>query len=175
MKRRDLAYAGVAATAVTAGAGLAWWRLHPQTPEPDAFTHFWNAKMQTPQGEALNLTSLQGKALLINFWATWCPPCVEEMPLINTFFRENSSKGWQVLGIAADKAEPVKAFVNRHNIAFPIAIGGASAIELGRKMGNKTGGLPFSVALSAQGEVIARKIGKLHPQDLQAWASLASR
>jgi len=120
----------------------------------------------------MRMADFRGRPLLLNFWATWCPPCVEELPLINAFYKENLANGWQVLGLAVDKASAVQAFLKKMPLEFPVGMAGIAGADLGRSLGNLAGGLPFSVALSANGSVIQRKMGRLTASDLQAWARL---
>lgn len=166
-RRGLLAVAG--AVAGLAGAGLAWWRYSPQAVAPAALPELWQLAFETPSGTRLTLQSMRGRPLLINFWATWCPPCIEELPLLDAFFRENSSKGWQVLGLAVDKLEPVRAFLARQPLVFPVALAGMEGLDLSRKLGNQVGGLPFTVLIGADGSVLNRKIGKLNEGDLAVW------
>lgn len=168
-RRRRLLFALAATAAGLAGAGLAWWRHSPQAAAPGVEAELWGLSFDTPHGPRLALQSLRGRPLLINFWATWCPPCVEELPLLNAFYQENAAKGWQVLGLAVDKAEPVRAFLSRQPLAFPLALAGMEGLDLSRRLGNQVGGLPFSVLIGADGTILQRKIGKLDERDLALW------
>jgi thiol-disulfide isomerase/thioredoxin len=167
--RRHLLYAGIASLAALGGAGLAWWRHQPTAVGAEADSEFWAQSFDTPEGGRLAMQRFHGRPLLVNFWATWCSPCVEEMPLLDSFYRENSSKSWQVVGLAVDKPDPVRRFLQRVPVSYPIAMADATGLELGRALGNSQGGLPFSVVFGAGGAPIHRKIGKLSPDDLQQW------
>jgi thiol-disulfide isomerase/thioredoxin len=160
--------AAAAVTVVGAGVATAWMHSARDAlpPVTGAVPAFWALKWSTPAGAALAMQSFKGRPLLINFWATWCPPCVEELPLINAFFQENQAKGWQVLGLAVDKPAQVQAFLRRSPLAFPVAMAGFDGTELSRSLGNLSGGLPFSLALDATGGIIQRKMGRLVLADL---------
>ena len=155
------------------GAGLVWRTSQRQSHALSAAEdRFWQQQFARLDGTTLATTALKGKPLVLNFWATWCPPCVEELPLLNAFFNENSTKGWQVLGLAVDQAAPVKRFLAQSPLAFPVALAGFSGIELSKTLGNLSGGLPFTVVFGAEGTVLHRKMGKLTPDDLRAWTRL---
>ena len=115
------------------------------------------------------MAPLRGRPLLVNFWATWCPPCVEELPLLSAFYTENKANGLQLVGLAIDKAEPVSRFLARSPVSFPVALAGMEGVELTRELGNAAGGLPFSVLFDAGGRLRERKIGQLHEADLTVW------
>lgn len=171
MRRRWL-LASVAGAAALAGVGLAWRTYRPQTMSPQAESGLWQLEFATPDGSALRLATLRGRPLLLNFWATWCPPCVEELPLLSRFYQENSVKGWQVLGLAVDQADPVKRFLAQVPVAFPVVLAGLPGIDLYKSLGNLGGGLPFTVVLGSDGQVAHRKMGKVTADDLRAWAQL---
>ncbi len=171
--------AGAAAVGVLAGVGVAWQRnAGPAGPAGSgaavdpALAALWGLTLNTPEGGSLALKSLQGKPLLINFWATWCPPCIEELPLLNAFSQQNSANGWQVLGLAVDKLSAVQAFLARQPLAFPVVMAGMEGVALSQSLGNGPGGLPFTVVVGAKGQVLDRKIGRVSPDDLQRWHGL---
>ena len=116
LQRRHWLAGGVALAA--AGAGV-WWaerRLSPAPLMDGAETAFWQTSFETPEGGApLAVAALRGRPLLVNFWATWCPPCVEELPLLNAFHQKQSPKGWQLLGLAVDRVDP--AWLRRSALA----------------------------------------------------------
>lgn len=161
-------YLGVGLAAAALGAAGAWLRFRPHEVQDPAVQALWELRLDAPTGSSIALKDFRGKPLLINFWATWCPPCVEEFPLLDAFYREQSPKGWQVLGLAIDQPSAVRKFLEKLPVSFPIALAGLEGTELGRSLGNETGGLPFTVMMGADGRLIQRKIGKLDPADLQA-------
>ena len=168
--RRTAMYAGVAALAAISGAGVAWKRQSLGDMAPEAMAAFWAAEFDTPIGESLPMAAFQGKPLVINFWATWCTPCIEEMPLIDAFFRENESKGWQVLGLAIDQPSRVRQFLSQFPVNYKIGLAGLNGTELAKKLGNDVDGLPFTIVLDAKGQLKQRKLGKLTPNDIKKWA-----
>lgn len=168
--RRTSLTALVAGFAAAAGLGVAWFQLREGYSAPSqAEIGFWSLTLKQLDGSDLPMSHLSGKPLLLNFWATWCPPCVEELPLLSDFFLQNKAKSWQVLGIAVDQKAPVARFVSQMPLSFPVVLGGASGLSLSQSLGNSQGGLPFSVLFTAQGKVIRHKIGKLTVSDLEAW------
>jgi len=170
--RRRALYAGVAAAAAVGGAGLAWWRLQPQAVQAGAEQALWTQAFDTPEGARLAMAEFVGKPLLLNFWATWCPFCVDELPMLNQFHRTNKANGWQVVGLAIDQSSSVRKFLARLPLDFPVGLAGLGGTELGRSLGNLTGGLPFTVVFGADGRVLHRKMGQVTAPDLQKWASM---
>lgn len=164
--------AGVACAAGLAGAGLAWWRLTPELAEPTPADAFWQLSFDQPEGPPLAMQNFKGKPLLLNFWATWCPPCVEELPLLESIWRQNSQNHLQIIGLAIDQPSSVRRFLAQHSLSFPMGLAGLTGTELGRSLGNSMAALPFSVLFNAQGRVIAQKMGKLESADLRAWLAL---
>lgn len=162
----------VAAVATVGGAGLAWRASRSSDPPSAIESGFWQLEFATPEGATLHMSTLRGKPLLLNFWASWCPPCVEELPLLNSFFKENNANGWQVIGLAIDQLDPVKRFLARSPVSFPVVMAGISGIEISRSLGNLIGGLPFTVVLRSDGRLVQRKMGKVTPSELGAWALL---
>ena len=171
-RRRGLLYAGAAAAAAASGAGWAWWKYRPHDVQQSAVDALWDQSFQTPEGATLTMQSFKGKPLLLNFWATWCPPCVAELPLLNGFFKAQNAKGWQVLGLAVDQPSAVRTFLGRASVDFPVGMAGLNGTDLSRALGNLTGGLPFTVLFDAKERIVHRKMGQISLEDLQSWAAL---
>lgn len=168
--RRGWLYGGVAAVAAAAGIGGAWWKHRLGGIAGDKVDDaFWALRFERPEGGEVAFESLRGKPLVVNFWATWCPPCVEEMPMIDAFFRENAANGWQVVGLAIDQPSAVRKFLAKTPVSYPIGLAGLQGTDLVKRMGNTAGGLPFTLVVDPGGSIGARKMGKLDAGDLQAW------
>ena len=163
------------AAAGLAGAGLAWWRLSPQAAGPVAQHAFWAESFEDPTGLSLPMKDFKGKPLLVNFWATWCPPCVEELPLLDRFWRENAAKKAEILALAIDQPSAVKKFLLRQPLGFPVGLAGLGGTELAKSLGNSAGGLPFSVFFNADGSIWRQKLGQLTPEDLAQWQTSWSK
>ncbi|MBA3596763.1 MAG: TlpA family protein disulfide reductase [Methylibium sp.] len=165
-RRRRLLTGGAAGAALLGGV---WLSLRRHAPDP-AVEAFWAQSFETPQGGRLDMSSLRGRPLLVNFWATWCAPCVRELPEIDRFHRDFGARGWQVVGLAIDGPTPVREFLARMNLGFPIGLAGLEGTALVRRLGNERGGLPFSVAFDADGHVAQRKLGETSYAELAGWA-----
>jgi len=166
-RRILLTSAGLGAAAL--GASFAWRKLNP--PQSSVLAQaFWARRFPGLDGQELDVARWRGQPLLVNFWATWCPPCVKELPEINQFYQEAKGKGWQVLGLAVDQLEPVKAFLQKMPLDFAVALAGPEGLGLVRELGNAAGGLPFSVVFDETGEISWRRLGVSRLEELRQLA-----
>lgn len=118
-------------------------------------------------GAVLNAADFDGDVLLINFWATWCTPCREEMPMLSALHQRLSPQGFKVLGIALDDVQQAREFVEQLNIRYPNMVGGADVMAVGVVYGNRSGMLPYSVLVDRAGIIQWTSLGELDGQDLE--------
>ncbi|HEY8877174.1 MAG TPA: TlpA disulfide reductase family protein [Roseateles sp.] len=166
---RRIIFAGAGLGAAALGASFAWRKLNPPVASAVA-TAFWTRRFSGLDGQELDVARWRGKPLLVNFWATWCPPCVKELPEINQFYKEAKAQGWQVLGLAVDQPAPVKAFLQKTPLDFAVALAGPEGLSLVRELGNPAGGLPFSVVFDETGEISWRRTGVSRLEELRQLA-----
>lgn len=169
--RRSWLAGGVGLAAAAAGAGLAWQRLKPTR---NAADEVWTMRFARPEGGEFVMADLRGNPLIVNFWATWCVPCIRELPALQRFRREYDGRGWRVLALAVDSPVPVLEFVAKFKLELPVAMAGMGGLELMRDLGNQQGGLPFSVVFGRDGRVRERKLGETKYDELLQWAAANS-
>jgi peroxiredoxin len=171
--RSTLLPLGAIVVCVAALAGGMYLREHidPSAPEiirvtqpttdrsaPKQRPEFW---LPDPQGKRHGISEWDGKLLVMNFWATWCPPCLHEIPLFIALQERFRQRNVQFLGIAIDDGDAVGAFAEKIGLNYPTLHGQMDAIEVMGAYGNKSGGLPFTVLISPAGKIVARHPGVL--------------
>ncbi len=163
--RRDALILGGVALGAAAVGGLAGaLLLQARSGVADLLAH----RFSDLSGQPRRLAEWEGKALVSNFWATWCAPCREEMPLLDAAQQQYGRRGLQIVGIAIDNADNVRRFAASVPIGYPLLLAEASAVDLMRKLGNASGGLPFTVLLDRSGRLFERKLGPYTGPDLAA-------
>ena len=133
--------------------------LMPPPRIPDRLPQF---SLEDRAGKATSIGSFDGKSLIINFWATWCAPCVREVPLLERLHAEWAGRGFSVVGIAVDHRDKVLEFADRFKIGYPLLIGEQDALDAAAAFGVETPVFPFTVFTDRRGEVVALFIGELH-------------
>ena len=167
--RRHWLLAGVVLAAGLGGAMFAWQKFKPRGVMNEAVQNFWLQEFDKPEGGTLSLQSMRGKPLLVNFWATWCPPCIEELPLIDAFYVANKAKSIQVIGLAVDQPSMVRRYLGQKPLTFPVGLAGFTGTALGQSLGNQQSVLPYSLLFAANGMLLKQKAGKLEQSDLDEW------
>lgn len=117
-------------------------------------------------GHQHNISEWRGKVLVINFWATWCPPCLKEIPDFVALQEQYADKGLQFIGIALEDREPVAEYTAATNINYPILLGGDNGIALSQQLGNNVGAVPYTLVVGRQGQIIFRHPGELSKQQI---------
>jgi thiol-disulfide isomerase/thioredoxin len=174
-KKNYLVYAAIA---IACGGAGVWASLHnkqpsavaagPAAPLAAPVAALFQQKLKDGKGVEQALAQWQGKPLVVNFWATWCGPCVEEMPELSALQGEQAGKGLQIIGIGIDSPTNIAEFAEKHKIAYPVYVGGMSGTDLSRQLGNTHGGLPFTVLIGANGQVKKTYLGRLKFDELRA-------
>lgn len=124
-----------------------------------------------PDGKIVDLRArFAGKPLLVNVWASWCAPCVKEMPELERFSREQGASGVQVVGLALDTPEAVRQFLARVPVGYPIVLDTPGPADASVRLGNAHGLLPYSVLVGADGRIAKRKLGPFEPGEIRDWA-----
>jgi thiol-disulfide isomerase/thioredoxin len=126
--------------------------------------------LTTLDGKTLDAAALQGRAVVLNFWAPWCPPCVREMPELDRFARSPAAKGALVIGLAIDEEPAVRKFAAAHPVGFPIAVLGYAGLAWVGRLGNDAKVLPFSVVYDGSHRLVQRKVGPTSEAELAGWA-----
>lgn len=167
-RRRALAYGAAAAAA--AGAGI-WTGVRllsgGAAPEPTIVSPLDAMTFPDLAGKPRRIAEWRGKVVAVNFWATWCAPCREEIPLFMEVRRERASQGFEVVGIAIDNAEKVAEYARNAAISYPVLIADGSGLDLIRKLGNASGGLPYTAFLDRGGRPVRSKLGALKRTELE--------
>jgi len=117
-------------------------------------------------GTQRNINEWQGKILIINFWATWCPPCLKEIPEFIKIQDEFADKNLQFIGIAIDEKSAVEEYLETIHINYPILIAGDEGIALSRQLGNIVNAVPFTLIVNPKGQVIHRQPGELSREQI---------
>lgn len=143
-------------------------------------SHVWRMSAPTPptaapemsfkglDGNPVTLTQYKGKLLLVNFWATWCAPCLKEMPLLIKAQKQYAAQGLQIIGPAMDEAKDVQELVAKLGVNYPVMADFAAADAAMATLGNKQGALPFTVLINTEGMIVKTVLGGLHEDDLNA-------
>jgi thiol-disulfide isomerase/thioredoxin len=152
-----------------AGIGLFFGvkKWEPLPASSNAGTHLFAQSLPDLTGKIQPLSQWKGKTLVINFWATWCAPCIEEMPDLSLLNKQASAHNFQILGISVDSVDKVHEFAAKYKISYPLYIAGMEGSDLSRQMGNSKGGLPFTVILGADGQVKKSYLGRLNMRMLR--------
>lgn len=160
----------LAACALAFVAGGFWFglKLREGTPDEQAAQALLAMTLPDPQGDAQRMDAWPGKILVVNFWATWCAPCREEMPGFARLQSKHAANGVQFVGIAFDNHQAVTEFSQKIPVNYPLLIGGGDARDLMKALGNGPAALPFTVILDRDGKPVQSRLGRYDEPDLDA-------
>ena len=164
--RRPWLYVGVAVIALALGV-LAAWLLRDDVAGRDAGT-LLAVSLPDAHGNVQSLEQWRGKLVVVNFWATWCAPCREEMPMFVQAQAMHGAKGLQFVGIAVDDAAKARKFAEEIGVNYPTLVGGYGAMELSKTFGNTIMALPFTVIIGREGTILQTQLGPLKQSQLDS-------
>ncbi|MBS1200796.1 MAG: hypothetical protein H6R27_1474 [Proteobacteria bacterium] len=166
---RPAALAGLAAIALTAlaagyyfGRGAPAPEVRPARPASQVPGLRPVFTLADATGTPRSITEWDGRALVINFWATWCPPCRREIPLLNALQAEYAPRGFEVIGVAVDFRDDVVAYMQDTPIGYPVLIGEQDGLDAARAFGMETAGFPFTIFTDRAGRIVTVHVGELH-------------
>jgi thiol-disulfide isomerase/thioredoxin len=146
-------------------AGIRSTEQHQET--ASAVNQLFTTSLSDVSGQSHPLAQWRGKTLVVNFWATWCHPCVEEIPELSALQNTVAQKNIQIIGIGIDSASNIAAFSKERKISYPLYIGDTKGVELAKEFGNQAGGLPFTVLIDKDGHVKKTYLGRLKLSELK--------
>jgi len=169
MKRRPLLIAlGLgAAAALCGGALLAWRRTARSTQSDEAVDYLFSLTFEDADDARRPISAWRGKKLVVNFWATWCVPCVEEMPRLQELADELKASNVAVIGIGVDDADNIRKFRQQHAIRFDLLVAGFDGMDLARRLGNPQPVLPYTVLVSPDGRIEEQYSGPISLSELR--------
>jgi len=168
MNKKTLLYAFAGLFALVIG-GLTARALHgPRSADAQALPRLWATSLPDSHGQEQALSQWQGEVLVLNFWATWCPPCREEIPDFMALHTQYQSRKVAFVGIAIDNAGAVAAFLRETNIPYPILIGEGEAQALAQTLGDASGALPYTIVIDHAGRIVLSHLGRLPRARLEA-------
>jgi thiol-disulfide isomerase/thioredoxin len=166
-RRQWIMIGGISLLALLAGVFSSQWISQTGLASDPSIKAFFANPWQTPDGKPSNSENWRGKVLVVNFWASWCPPCVEEMPALDKMAQEYASKNVLIVGIGIDSPSNIREFLQKTPVSYPIVIGGLEGSNLSKQMGNTQGALPYTVVINAKGKSIYTKLGKISEEELK--------
>jgi thiol-disulfide isomerase/thioredoxin len=164
--QRLLVLLAAAVVALASGVALYSWLAEVDRKQQWGDTSLWTTSFPDIYGQPQDFTQWKGKVVVVNFWATWCQPCREEIPELAKIQTRYGERGMQMVGIAIDEKTAVTRFLKEVPVNYPVLVGGFDATRLSEQSGNKSGGLPFTLVLDRAGRVTTSYLGMVEPLKL---------
>jgi thiol-disulfide isomerase/thioredoxin len=143
------------------GAGVEWQR------SSGSISTLPDMRLPDLKGREIASNAWAGKVVVLNYWATWCPPCLREMPILAQLQDGFDSARLQIVGIAIDEQSSVRRFLNENTVSYQILLGDVDAIELSQRLGNRTSGLPFTAVFDRLGKLVFSQTGEITAADVR--------
>ncbi len=166
-RRQWIIIGGVSLLALLGGTLTSQWISKSDLAAEPGVKAFFANPWQTPEGQTNITEEWKGKLLVVNFWGSWCPPCVEEMPELEKLQWEFAQQNVLFVGIAIDSPPNVREFLKKTPVSYPIAMGGLNGSQIYQALGNTQGALPYTVIITPKGKVIYSKLGKISEDELR--------
>jgi len=160
--------AAIASIALVAGFSLASRHFATSGAGMSA-EEFFARTFNDLDGQPTEMARWRDRIVVVNFWATWCPPCVEEMPDLQRVHDEYANRGVTIVGLGIDNPSALKRFRDDHLLSLPLYAAGASGSELGRALGNPSGALPYTILVDRKGRIVHSRLGQIQPTELRRW------
>ena len=168
MNRRQLMIiVAISLLALLGGVLTSQWIYKTGLASDPAVKAFFANSWQTPDGKTVDTEKWQGKVLVVNFWASWCPPCVEEMPALDRLQQEFLQQNVLFVGIGIDSPSNIREFLKKTPVSYPIVIGGLEGSNLSKQLGNTQGALPYTIIINSKGKAVFSKLGKISEDELR--------
>jgi len=167
-RRQWIIIVGISLLALFAGVLTSQWIYKTGLASDPTVKAFFANSWQSPDGKPVDTQKWQGKVLVVNFWASWCPPCVEEMPALDKLQQEFLQQNVLFVGIGIDSPSNIREFLSNTPVSYPIVIGGMEGSNLSKQLGNSQGALPYTIIINAKGKVTYSKLGKISEDDIRS-------
>ncbi len=167
-RRQWIIIVAISLLALLAGVVTSQWIYKTGLASDPAVKAFFANSWQAPDGKTVDTQKWQGKVLVVNFWASWCPPCVEEMPTLDMLQQEFLQQNVLFVGIGIDSPSNIREFLSSTPVSYPIVIGGLEGSNLAKQLGNSQGALPYTIIINAKGKATYSKLGKISEDDIRS-------
>ena len=167
-RRQWIIIVAISLLALLAGVLTSQWIYKSGLASDPAVKAFFANSWQSPDGKSVDTQKWQGKVLVVNFWASWCPPCVEEMPTLDKLQQEFLQQNVLFVGIGIDSPSNIREFLSKTPVSYPIVIGGMEGSNLSKQLGNSQGALPYTIIINAKGKATYSKLGKISEEDVRS-------
>jgi thiol-disulfide isomerase/thioredoxin len=166
-RRQWIIIVAISLLALLAGVLASQWIYKTGLASDPAVKAFFANSWQSADGKPVDTQKWQGKVLVVNFWASWCPPCIEEMPTLDLLSQEFLQQNVLFVGIGIDSPSNIREFLKSTPVSYPIVIGGLEGSNLSKQMGNTQGALPYTVIINSKGKATYTKLGKISEEELR--------